>query len=85
MNKVSEDIHFLKGDLQRVYTRYVDVVDPNIPDIIENATRVKDFTGILDLLRSETEYIGNLFTKTKDDYQVTVVTCISLTKITNIY
>lgn len=53
MNEVSGNIHFLRGDLQRVYTRYVELVDPNISDIIENATRVNDTIGILDLLRSE--------------------------------
>ena len=35
MNEVLEDIHFQRGDLQRVHTRYVEVVDPYIPDIIE--------------------------------------------------
>ena len=41
MNDISEDIRFLRGDLQRVHTRYVEVIDPNIPDIIKSATRVK--------------------------------------------
>ena len=49
MNEASEDIHFLREDLQRVHTRHVEVVDLNIPDIIQNVTRVKDFTGILNL------------------------------------
>ena len=44
MNAVSEDIYFLRSDLQRVQTRYVEVFDSYIPDIIESATRVKDFT-----------------------------------------
>ena len=43
MNEVLDDILFLGGDLQRVHTRYVEVVDHNISAIIENATRVKDF------------------------------------------
>ena len=47
------------------YTSYVEAVDPNIPDIIENATRVKKIIGISNLLRSETEYIDNLFPKLK--------------------
>ena len=37
-HKVSEDIYFLTGYLQRVHTRYVEMVDSSIPDIIENAT-----------------------------------------------
>ena len=53
MNNISEDIHFLRGDLQRVYTRYVEVVDPKTPDITENATSVKDFIGILNFLNLE--------------------------------
>ena len=82
MDEVSEDIHFIQSDLQRVHTRYVEVIDPNIPDIIENATRVEDILGILNLLRSETPNIDNLFTKTKDDCQETVATLIIFTKTT---
>ena len=65
MNEVSEDIHALTGDLQRVDTRYIEEVEPNILDINENSTRVKDFLGILNLLRSETEYIAICLPKLK--------------------
>ena len=58
------------------------MVDPNIPDINENVTRVKDLIGILNLLESETECIDNLFSKTKDDYQETVATLTIFTKTT---
>ena len=82
MHEVSEDNHFLRGDLQRAHTRYVEVVDPYIPDITENASRVKGVIGIMNLLRSETEYFDNLFNKTNDDYHKTVATLILFTKST---
>ena len=44
------------------------MADPNIPHITDNANRVNDFIGILNLLRSGTEYIDTVFMKTKDDY-----------------
>ena len=80
-NKVSEDPHFLKGDLQRVHARYLEVVDPNISDIIENAITVKTFIEILNLLRSEAQYIG-IFIKTEDDYQETVSLLVTFMKTT---
>ena len=60
-----KDILFLRGDLKR--TRYVEVVDPNIPESIENAGRVKEFIGIFNLWRSEAQWIDSLCVKTKDD------------------
>ena len=44
------------------------VLDPNKPEIIENTTEVENFIRIGNLLRSEAEYMYNLFTKTKDYY-----------------
>ena len=82
MNEVSEDTPFLRGDLLRVHTRYVQVVDPNMPDIINNATRVKYFIGILKLLRSEAEYTNSLFTKTEGDHQESLTMLVSFIKIT---
>ena len=47
MNEVLEDIHFLGGHLQRVNTRYVEVVDSNITDVTEHATSVKDCVTLM--------------------------------------
>ena len=69
--EVSEDIVFVRDDLQRIYATYVDVIYSNIPDITENATKVDDFIRILKLLRYEAEHINNMFTKNEDDYQET--------------
>ena len=80
MNEFSEDINFPLGDLQTVHTRYVKMVNANISYIIENDTRVKTFVGILNWLRFETEYIDNLFIKTKDDYQETVAALTTFTR-----
>ena len=68
MNKVSGDIHFLRGNLQRVHSRYVEAVDSNIPDVTENTARLTDFLRILSLLRSKAAYLDSVFTKTKEDY-----------------
>ena len=45
------------------------MADCNIPDIIKNATRLKHFMAVWNLLRSKAEYTKNLLTQTKDDYQ----------------
>ena len=44
MNDTAEGIAHLRNDFKRVYIRYINI---NIPDIIENATEVDDFIGLI--------------------------------------